>query len=110
MKSSEKLPFITEERDAVILAIHVQPRASRNEVTGIQGDQLKVRLTSPPVEGAANKLCEEFLAKTLNISRSRVTIVAGEKSRHKKIRIDDLSAEAVSAVLRPFLSDKMGGR
>lgn len=77
----------------VLLEIYVQPRASRNELAGMQGDCLKVRLTSPPVEGAANKLCREFFAKRLGVAKSRVTLVAGEKSRHKRLLVEGVTAE-----------------
>jgi hypothetical protein len=77
----------------VLIDIHVQPRASRNELVGLQGDCLKVRLTSPPVEGAANKLCREFFAKCLGVAKSRITLVAGQKSRHKRLLIEGISLD-----------------
>ncbi|RPH72776.1 DUF167 domain-containing protein, partial [bacterium] len=52
---------VTETGESVTFTVHVQPRASRNEMCGVQGEELKLRLTSPPVEDAANKLCIEFL-------------------------------------------------
>ena len=73
--------------DSIILNLHVQPRASKNEVCGIRDNALRIRLTSPPVDGAANKLCREFLADLLDVSRSSVEIIAGETSRHKRVRI-----------------------
>lgn len=89
---------ITESADGVTFAVHVQPRASKNEICGIQGNALKVRLTSPPVEGEANRLCTDFLAKLLRVSRSAVTIVAGEKSRHKTVRIAGATIRDVVAL------------
>lgn len=73
--------------DGIILSLHIQPRASRNEVCGIQDNALKVRLTSPPVDGAANKLCREFLADLFSVPKSAVEIVSGETSRHKRVRV-----------------------
>jgi uncharacterized protein (TIGR00251 family) len=81
------MPFVHPSGEGVVLAVYVQPRASRNELVGIQGDELKVRLTSPPVEGAANKLCREFVAKLLGIPRTNVSLVAGERSRHKRLLV-----------------------
>jgi uncharacterized protein (TIGR00251 family) len=78
---------ITETADGITFGIHVQPRASRNELCGVQGEELKLRLTSPPVEDAANRLCTEYLAKLLGVAKSDVTIIAGARSRHKTIRI-----------------------
>lgn len=91
---------ISEGVDSVTFSVHVQPRASKNEVCGIQGDALKLRLTSPPVEGEANRLCIEFLAKLLRIPKSSVTIIAGEKSRHKTLRITGVTAREIAALIR----------
>jgi uncharacterized protein (TIGR00251 family) len=90
---------VTESGGGVVFGVHVQPRASRNEICGIQGEELKVRLTSPPVEDAANRLCVEFLAKRLGIARSSVAIVAGARSRHKVIRVEGITAGQVRALL-----------
>lgn len=76
-------------------AVRVQPRASRNAVQGEMGDALKIALTTPPVEGRANEACIEFLAKLLNVPRSSITIVAGETSRNKVIRVAGMSAAKV---------------
>ena len=73
--------------DGIVLNLHIQPRASKSEVCGIQGDALKVRLTSPPVDGAANKLCREFLADLFHVPKSAVEIISGETSRHKRVKI-----------------------
>jgi hypothetical protein len=83
----------------VLMAIYVQPRASKNEIIGVQGDELKVRLTSPPAEGAANKLCGEFFAKLLGVAKGEVTLVAGHKSRHKRLFIRGVTADEVSDAL-----------
>ena len=80
-------PYLHQAAGGVILDLMVQPRASRNEVAGVQGDALKVRLTSPPVEGAANKLCGEFFAKLFGVAKGEVELVAGERSRHKRLLI-----------------------
>ena len=74
-------------RDDIVLTLHIQPRASKNEVCGVQDNALKIRLTSPPVDGAANKLCREFLAELFKVPKSAVEIIAGETSRHKRVRI-----------------------
>lgn len=93
----ETAEWIKERSGYLLVHIQVQPRASKNEIIGIHGDSLKVRLTSPPVEGAANSLLMEFIAKKLGIPRSRVEIVSGERSRHKTLRIEGVSkAEVVN--------------
>ena len=90
---------ITETGEGVTFGVHVQPRASRNELCGVQGEELKLRLTSPPVEDAANKLCIEFLAKLLGVAKSDVTIIAGARSRHKTIRVRSIAGERVLSLL-----------
>jgi uncharacterized protein (TIGR00251 family) len=91
---------ITETLEGVLFSIHVQPRASRNEMCGIQGGELKVRLTSPPVEDAANKLCIEYFAKLLSVAKSRVSITAGAKSRHKTIKVAGIDGAAVLSLIK----------
>jgi uncharacterized protein (TIGR00251 family) len=85
----EGLPdgLIAETSEGVTLRLHLQPRASRTEICGIQGDELKVRVTSPPVDDAANKLCIEFFAKIFKVPKSAVSIISGHKSRHKRLLI-----------------------
>lgn len=82
-----------EKGGALFIKIHLQPRASKNEILGVHDGALKVRLTSPPVEGAANTLLIKFLAKTLGISKSKIDIVSGEKSRKKRLKIDCLTRD-----------------
>ena len=76
-----------EQADGLVLRVVVQPRASRTHFCGLQGDELKLRLTAPPVDGAANACCQEFLAKLLRVPKSAVRIESGETSRHKRIRV-----------------------
>jgi uncharacterized protein (TIGR00251 family) len=81
------------------LSVRVQPRASCNEVAGLVGDTLKIRLTAPPVEGEANDACLAFLAKLLDLSPSRLAIIQGERSRSKVVRITGLTQAEVKARL-----------
>lgn len=69
----------------------IQPRSSRNQVVGLHNNALKIRLTSPPVDGAANRLCVKFLGKFLGISPSRIGITGGLTSKNKIIRIDGMT-------------------
>ena len=86
---------ITEAEGGVTFAVRVVPRASRNEIVGVHGDALKVRLTAPPVEGRANEALIAFLAKRLGVRKSQVEIVAGATSRRKMIRVMGLLAQEV---------------
>jgi len=92
---------VRDTRNGSILAIRVIPRARRSEVAGLRGDALLVRLSAPPVDGAANAALLEFLADALNIPRKQVKLVSGERSRDKTVRIDGLTALEVEARLGP---------
>src|SRR5437899_12367539 len=83
----------------VTLSLRVQPRASRNAVVGWTGDTLNVRLTAPPVEGAANVACLEFLADLLDLPQSQFELLSGSRSRTTVIRISGLTQAAVRARL-----------
>jgi len=91
---------ITESPEGVLFTVHVQPRASRNELCGVQGDELKLRLTAPPVEDAANRLCTEFIAKQLGIAKSRVSIASGLKSRHKTVKVTGIAGAEILSLLQ----------
>lgn len=79
------------------LRLHVTPRASRNEIVGWREDALAIRLTAPPVEGAANRACVELVAQILDISKSRIRVAAGHKSRDKTVEIEGLTDAQVRA-------------
>jgi uncharacterized protein (TIGR00251 family) len=85
--------------DGTVVSLHIQPRASKNEIIGEQNGALKVRLTSPPVDGAANKLCCEFIAKLCGVAKREVSIVSGEKSRHKRVLISGVKQDMVRTAL-----------
>lgn len=89
--------------DQADLRIHVQPRASRNEIIGWRDDALALRLTAPPVEGAANKACRDFLATSLNVRRADVELLSGEKSREKRFRVHGLSAAELDSRISRLL-------
>jgi hypothetical protein len=90
---------ITEKDGGVVLNVRVQPRARRNEIAGVHGEALKIALTAPPVEGAANDACIAFLAKRFALPRSHVTIVAGHASRNKIIRLQGINKAQFEAAL-----------
>jgi len=78
-------PWLRQTAAGVELQLLVQPRASRDQLVGAQGAELKVRLAAPPVDGAANAACCAFFAKLCRLPKSRVTLIAGESSRHKRL-------------------------
>lgn len=77
------------------IAIRVQPRASRNRIDGIHGGRVKIRLTAPPVEGAANKALVEFLADVLDVPKRHITIVHGQRGREKVVEVEGITPAKV---------------
>ncbi len=73
--------------DSLIINIKVEPRSSKSGIAGIYGDGLKVKLTSPPVEGRANKELIEVLAKEFGIKKKDVEIISGKKSKNKIVKL-----------------------
>jgi uncharacterized protein (TIGR00251 family) len=98
--------WLSAAADGTIVSLHIQPRASKNEIIGMQGEALKVRLTSPPVEGAANKLCCEFIAKLCGVAKLDVSIQSGEKSRQKRLLIFGVKSDAVQSALEGAIKRK----
>jgi len=92
--------WIQETPEGVIFKAVIQPRGSRNEIVGLKGDALKIRLTAPPVQGAANKMCIEFLAKSLKVRKSDVEIVRGQSSRTKQIMVRGATPGKIAALLQ----------
>ncbi|MDT8901539.1 DUF167 domain-containing protein [Anaeroselena agilis] len=90
---------VREGPEGVTFRVRVQPRASRSAVTGLAGDAVRVALTSPPVEGAANAACAALFAELLRVAKSRVSIVAGLKSRDKTVRVAGVGKAAFFAAL-----------
>jgi uncharacterized protein len=91
---------VTQTPEGVVFSIHVQPRASRCEICPPKDGELRLRLTSPPVEDAANKQCVELIAKALGIAKSRVSIKAGAKSRHKVVKVEGVDGASVAALFK----------
>ena len=80
--------MIERTATGIRLRLHVQPRASRSELGGRHGNAIKVRLTAPPVDGAANEELVRFLAERLGVLRSAISIAAGDTSRRKRVIIE----------------------
>ncbi len=81
----------------VLIDIRLRPRASRAGVGGIREGALELRVCAPPVEGEANAAARELLADVLGVSRARVSLHGGEKSRRKVFRVDGLDPAAALA-------------
>lgn len=77
--------YFKESPEGIIFKIRVQPRSSKNSVAGLLGDALKIKLTAPPVDGAANAMCVKYLAKCLLVSASSLEIVSGHTGKTKYV-------------------------
>lgn len=80
---------VSKTPDGLLLRLYTQPKASRDSLVGLHGDELKVAITAPPVDGKANSHLITFLAKQFRVPKSQVVLVKGETSRHKQIKIVD---------------------
>ena len=90
---------IVEINGTVTLTVRVVPRASKSEIAGEHDGALKVRIASPPVDGAANDELVRLLSKVLKVSKSDVVITAGQTSKTKHIRITGITAAQADAIL-----------
>jgi len=90
---------IRSDGNDVVLDILVQPRASRARFGPVHAGRIKVAVTSPPVDGAANKAVCKLLAKTFKVAKSDVSVVAGHSSRRKSVRLRGVTREAVAKLL-----------
>jgi len=81
------------------LAVRIQPRASKNGVMRMEDGSFKIRLTAPPVDGAANEALVEFLSEILSVSKSSVEIISGHTSREKRVKISGIGEADVTRLL-----------
>jgi uncharacterized protein len=87
--------FLQVQSDGILLAIKLQPRASANEIGKPLGGELRVKVTAPPVEAAANEALVRLLAKTLDCPRNQGELLRGHTSRHKTVKLYSLTAATV---------------
>ena len=87
--------FLRVQPDGVLISVKLQPRASANEICQPVGGELRVRVTAPPVDAAANQALVRLLAECLDCPPNRVELVRGQTSRHKVVRIYGMAVEVV---------------
>ena len=90
---------IQQRENAVVFAVRVQPRSSRDEISGEWEGGLKIRLQAPPLEARANEALCRFLAEILKIPASAVRILSGERSRTKRVEIRGVTAAQIQGLL-----------
>jgi uncharacterized protein (TIGR00251 family) len=91
--SSER--WIRSDAQGVTLSLRVVPNASKTELTGLHGEQLRIRVQSPPLDGKANKMLTKFLAKQLGVSIRQVSITSGARGRDKQVYVEGVSEAEV---------------
>ena len=89
----DSAPRIRETSDGLEIRLHVQPRARHPEISGFYNGALKIKVTAPPVDDAANRAVIEFLAARLGIPKSKISILSGAKSKDKLLLIKNISAD-----------------
>ena len=94
---------LRQRGEAVAFTVRVVPRASRNKIAGIHDGAVRIRLTAPPVEGAANEALIRFLSSVLRVPKRDIELVSGQTARNKVVSVSGLSAEEVEARLRSQL-------
>ena len=91
--------IVQDSKAGAVLAVHIQPKASRTECVGFHGDAIKIRVAAPPVDGAANDELIRFLACQLSIPSSSVQIQSGTSGRHKRVLVKGITSQLVLARL-----------
>jgi uncharacterized protein (TIGR00251 family) len=86
--------------EGIVIDVRVIPRASRSGVAGTRGNALLVRLNAPPIDGAANAELTEVIAKVLQVPTRAVSIISGERSRQKRVRVSGIDIVTASSRLR----------
>lgn len=90
-------PFVAPYKSGCRVRVHVQPRAKTTAWAGLHGDRLKLRVTAPPVDGAANDACIRAVAERLGVPRSSVALVAGKTGRDKDFAVAQVLPETAAA-------------
>jgi len=96
---NQPAPYLQQRSDGVCVMLRVQPRASRSELGGVIGNELKLKVTAPPVDSAANEAVLDFMAEILDLPRNAIQLLRGQTSRHKQILIRGASLDEVKANL-----------
>ena len=91
--------MIEQTQDGIVITIRVIPRARRSGVAGVRGEALLVRLQAPPVEGAANTELVGILAAALRVPKGAIGIVAGDRTRQKRVRVSGIDATTAASRL-----------
>lgn len=89
------------QHNDLLLNIYVQPKASRDQIVGLHGDELKVAITAPPIDGKANAHLQKYFSKIFKVAKGNIVVVKGELGRHKQLKI--LSPRLIPDVIEELL-------
>lgn len=103
--SEKAIGLAMQEKDgSLTFPVRVVPRAKKNEIVGVEGGVLRVRIAAPPVRGKANEVLVEFLAQALGVRKRQVEIIRGQRARNKTIRVRGLSEREARKKLRNLIA------
>ena len=106
------MDLFKEDTEGITFKVYIQPRSSKNVIVGPHGDTIKIKLTAPPVDNAANKMCIQYLAKCLKVPKSSIEIVSGHNSRTKLMRLhyqrDKKADESETERIKRLMNSLMG--
>ncbi len=94
------------KNNQLTLYLHVHPRASKSGWGNLYNNQIKLRLTAPPIDDKANKECIDFLAKALKVAKSNISILYGKNNRNKIIQVDNINPEHWQTVFQQIQAPK----
>ncbi|WP_394200190.1 DUF167 family protein YggU [Shewanella waksmanii] len=92
---------VIKQQDNLLLNLYIQPKASRDKWVGLHGDELKVAITAPPIDGKANAHLTKWLAKAFKVPKSDIVITKGELGRHKQVKV--LKPKQLPEIIAPWL-------
>jgi uncharacterized protein (TIGR00251 family) len=103
MNDTKDLAFIREEENGISVDLYIQPKSSKNQISGIYNNACKIKIKAPPVDGAANKECIKYVSKLMNLPKSSVSIISGHTGKNKKIYLEKHKDQTVIDLKKNFL-------
>lgn len=103
MSNTDSYTFIHNEENGISVNLYIQPKSSKNQISGIYNNACKIKIKAPPVDGAANKECIKYVSKLLNLPKSSVSIISGHTGKNKKIYIEKHKDQTVIDLRKNFL-------
>lgn len=91
----------SKQQDDLLLNLYIQPKASRDQLVGVHGDELKIAITAPPVDGKANAHLIKYLSKAFKVPKGDIVILKGQLGRHKQVKI--LSPRLIPEIINALL-------